>query len=78
MNHKTSYTLFLAGTVVSIVLFLAAILLRRWLAIPGFVVLAATYVQIGLFLRCPHCGVGLRVKGGRPKFCRDCGEKIDW
>jgi len=78
MNHKISYIILIAGTVVSCAFFLAAILSTRWLAIPGFVVLAATYVQVGLFLRCPHCGVGLRVKGGRPKFCRECGEKIEW
>ena len=77
MNHKISYILFIAGTMVSIVLFLAAILFARWLAIPGFVVLAATYVQMGLFLRCPHCGGRFSSHGPLVRKCPHCGEELE-
>jgi DNA-directed RNA polymerase subunit RPC12/RpoP len=79
VDHKKSYTLFLIGLVITMVILLAAVFTEiYWLAIPAFVILFAALIQAGLFLRCPHCGVGLRVKGGRPKFCRECGTKIDW
>ena len=41
-----------------------------------FLIVGGIVWQI-LFIRCPHCRSLLRVRGGIPKYCPECGKYID-
>ena len=45
--------------------------------IVGLILIISGMVWHVLFVRCPHCGSILRLRGGIPKHCPNCGKYID-
>lgn len=43
----------------------------------GFAVIFLGLIEGIIFVRCPHCGRGLSVRGGFYKFCPYCGRDMD-
>ena len=66
---------------VSIVVIVASLLFQNtilfwilWLL--GLLIAVAAIVYRGKYVRCPHCGSKLNVRGV-PKYCPDCGKELD-
>lgn len=83
MDYKISYHLLKYGGLISIILiFIATQLeesttLRIILAVIGFISLALNIVQSLAFYRCPGCGHPLSTRVDLPKYCPECGKKLD-
>ena len=80
MNHKLSYCLFWVGVALMLILFLiTAITEALWLLYVGIGVYFVAWLQMLLFVRCPHCGHNINPRvGGFAKFCPGCGKPLEW
>lgn len=78
MDYKKGEKLFSVSSYICVALVLASSILRiRWLSAAGLGVLALGLLQMVLFYKCPHCGARLEPRGPVPKFCPNCGKKLD-
>lgn len=78
MNYKKSYQIYRIGLFAVIALIAASLLLQiDWLGIVGVVLFVFDLLQTGIFYRCPNCGKALNFRGPKPKYCPECGEKLD-
>ena len=79
MNYKKSYQIYRIGLFAVIALIAASLLLQiDWLGIVGVVLFVFDLLQTGIFYRCPNCGKALNFRGPKPKYCPECGEKLDF
>ena len=79
MNYKKSYQIYRIGLFAVIALIAASLLLQiDWLGIVGGVLFVFDLLQTGIFYRCPNCGKALIFRGPKPKYCPECGEKLDF
>lgn len=80
MNYKVSRAILEIGLIIGVVitLFGAYLVRSNLIAVVGIVIMMISILQTIFFLRCPHCKTGLNVRGGKPKHCPECGEKIEW
>lgn len=78
MNYKKSYLLYRILLFVGIALICISLLLQTYRpGIVGMVLSISGILQTGLFYRCPKCGKGLNFRGPKPKYCPECGEKLE-
>ena len=79
MNYKKSYQIYLIGLFAGFALGVASLLLQiDWLGIVGVVLFVFGLLQTCVFYRCPNCGKALNFRGPKPKYCPECGEKLDF
>ena len=79
MNYKKSYQIYLIGLFAGFALSIASLLLQiDWLGIVGVVLLASGILQTCVFYHCPNYGKALNLRGPKPKYCPECGEKLDF
>lgn len=78
MDYKRSRKLFSVMCYLCLALGVVSTILEiRWLSAAGLGVLALGFLQMVLFYKCPHCGAQLEPRGPVPKFCPNCGKKLD-
>ena len=78
MDYKRSRKLFSVMCYLCLALGVVSTILEiRWLSAAGLGVLALGFLQMVLFYKCPHCGAHLEPRGPVPKFCPNCGKKLD-
>ena len=77
MDYKKGEKLFSASSYVCIALVLASSFLKlRWLSAAGLGVLAAGFLLMLAFCKCPHCGAHMRLRERKTGYCPECGEKL--
>ena len=55
---------------------LVGMILRKWLILPAFLLVAAGVALLFLWQRCPACGARLFPYPGN--YCKHCGAEIKW
>ena len=79
MNYKKSYQIYLIGLFAAFALIATSLLLQiDWLGIVGVVLYVFDLLQTCIFYRCPNCGKALNFRSPKPKYCPECGEKLDF
>ena len=80
MNYKVSRAILEIGLAIGVVitLFGACLVRSNPIAVIGIVIMVISILQTIFFFRCPHCKTGLNIRGGKPKYCPECGGKIEW
>lgn len=43
----------------------------------GLAVILGGIIQDCIFCKCPRCGSHLNTRGGMPKYCPECGHRLD-
>lgn len=78
MDYKKSYRLFRFCLYLGIALMLFALLIKvYWIGIPGVVIVLLGLIQVAIFYRCPGCGASFDFRTRMPKYCPQCGRKMD-
>ncbi len=78
MNYKESYRLLNIGCVAAMALALFACMVQIiWIGVLGLIILVLGMLQTLVFYRCPHCGSLFSIRARCPKFCPECGQKLD-
>ena len=65
-----------AGAAVLLVLVASAAEIL-WMGVVAVILMLAGFVQAMFFCRCPYCGAMFNTRGPLPKFCPECGKKLD-
>ena len=79
MSHKVSWLAFWIGIVVGAIVGFSGIHTQlKWAVVVGVIIMIASLVQTCFFCCCPHCKKTLNIRGGKPKYCPECGGKIEW
>ena len=78
MNYRISKLVLQVscGAAVLLVLF-ASVTEILWIWILGTALLVGGVVQALIFCKCPYCGAQFNTRGPLPKFCPECGKKLD-
>ena len=78
MNYKTSYHLLNAIYLIGTAIILLGVFFENGVAIYfGIFVVALGAVQGYAFCKCPHCGKHFSFKEKLPKYCSECGKKLE-
>lgn len=80
MDYRTSYKVMVYCYIIAFIIALFGYCFSGGmiLAILAIIILATGLIQSIFFLKCPKCNEYINVRGGRPKYCPNCGEQLDW
>lgn len=78
MDYRKSYRIFKIAVWGCLVLVLLARWIEiLWMGIAGIVIMVLGMGQTVFFYKCPHCGSNFNIRAKPPKFCPECGKKLD-
>ncbi len=78
MDCKKSYRIFWLCLSLSLALILFALLIKvQWIGIVGVVIFFLGLIQAAVFYRCPDCGASFDFRRHIPKYCPQCGKKLE-
>ncbi|MCK9217813.1 MAG: hypothetical protein M0P77_07850 [Firmicutes bacterium] len=78
MDYNKSYLIMHIGLWTGIFIALIFALTEiKWIAYIGAMITLGSLVQAAIFYKCPDCKKALNIRGKKPKYCPECGTKLD-
>jgi len=84
MTYKQSYSLLRMGVIGgAIIVFIGlslganGLIIGNALSVVGLIAMLSGLGQALLFYKCPKCGRHFNIRGKRPDYCPECGNRLD-
>ena len=79
LNYKKSYSVKKTGVLIGLVVVSIGVLIKIGLiAYAGIILIVGSWLQAIIFCRCPRCEKNLDTRDKMPKYCPECGYKLDY
>ena len=78
MDYNKSYKIGRIGLIIGmLIVFIGLGIKREFIGYIGLTVVIASALLEVVFSRCPNCNKSLSIRGMKPKYCPECGYKLD-
>lgn len=78
LNYKKSNLVKKVGLSIGLIIFFIGILIEiKLIGYIGTILMVGSILQTIIYYRCPNCNESFNIRGKNPKYCPECGYKLE-